>query len=252
MTNLNYFWIRRIHSLLGVIPLGVFLFGHLTTNSMAFFGQEAFDHKVALIHSLGPLLPIVEATVIFVPLALHILIGIFIALTGKSNVGDLGYRRNWAYTLQRWSGWAALAFIVWHTLTLRFMDVARPYALTPGGTGFFEYLAVMFTNYPLFTLAYIIGGVAVIYHFANGLCTFCMTWGITVGPKSQQGMAYVATAAGVVLLGMLLSSIAGFYRDYQPAFELNSPQRQALQADTSASGNDLGMIPASAGAEGSF
>ncbi len=252
MTNLNYFWIRRIHSLLGVIPLGIFLFGHLTTNSMAFFGQEAFDHKVELIHSLGPLLPIVEATVIFVPLALHIFIGIFIAMTAKLNVGDLGYGRYWAYKFQRWSGWAALAFIVWHSLTLRFLNVAKPYALEPGATGFFEYLSVMFTNYPLFTLAYVIGGIAVIYHFSNGLCTFCMTWGITVGPQSQKVMAYAATGAGVVLLGMLLSSIAGFYRDYQPHFELDSPQRQALQVESTAGELNLGMIPATAGAEGSF
>jgi succinate dehydrogenase / fumarate reductase cytochrome b subunit len=252
MTNLNYFWIRRIHSLLGVIPLGVFLFGHLTTNSMAFFGQEAFDHKVELIHSLGPLLPIVEATVIFVPLALHILIGIFIARTAKLDVGDLGYGRYWAYKFQRWTGWAALAFIVWHTLTLRFLSVAKPYALTPEATGFFEYLSVMFTNYPLFTVAYVIGGTSVIYHFANGLCTFCMTWGITVGPKSQQGLAYVALAAGVVLMGMLLSSVAGFYQAYEPHFELDSPQRRAIQAESAAGEISVGMIPATTGSEGSF
>ena len=215
MSNLNYFLIRRLHSLLGVIPLGVFLFGHLTTNSMAFFGQEAFDHKVELIHSLGPLLPFVEAGVIFIPLALHIIIGIAIALTAKSNVGELGYTRNWAYFFQRLSGWVALAFIVWHTVTLRFMDVAKPYAVN-GGTGFYEYLAVSFQN-PLFTLAYIVGGAAVIYHFANGLCTFCMTWGITVGPKSQLVMARLAAGVGVVLMGMLLTSIAGFYLGYDPA-----------------------------------
>jgi succinate dehydrogenase / fumarate reductase cytochrome b subunit len=251
MTNLNYFWIRRIHSLLGVIPLGVFLFGHMTTNAMAFFGQAEFDHKVELIHSLGPLLPFVEATVIFVPLALHIMIGIFIALTSKSNVGDLGYARNWAYTLQRLSGWVALAFIVWHTLTLRFLDVAKPFAMEPGGTGFFEYLSVMFFNHPWFIAAYLIGGISVIYHFANGLCTFCMTWGLTVGPVSQKYMAYVATAAGVALLGMLVSSVVGFYKAYNPAFELDSPQRAAMMVQAPGS-MDLGMASSEAVLEGSF
>lgn len=229
MNNLNYFLIRRLHSLLGVIPLGVFLFGHLTTNSMAFFSQEAFDHKVELIHSLGPLLPFVEAGVIFIPLALHIIIGIAIALTAKSNVGELGYTRNYAYFFQRLSGWVALAFIVWHTLTLRFLGHADEFKSATDATGFYGYLAHHFQN-PLFTLAYIVGGASVIYHFANGLCTFCMTWGITVGPKSQLVMARLAAGVGVVLMGMLLSSIAGFYLGYDP--EVHKPGKKDTVVDT--------------------
>ena len=202
MSPIQYFLIRRLHSLLGVIPLGIFLFAHLTTNAMAIFGVEAFDHKVYLIHSLGPLLPFVEAAVIFIPLGLHIVIGVYIALTAKSNTGDLGYARNWAYTWQRLSGWLALAFLAYHTISLRFIGVAD-------GMGFFAYLAEAFKN-PLFTAAYFLGGVAVIYHFANGLCTFCMTWGLTVGPTSQKYMAYIATGVGLVLMGMMMASIVGF------------------------------------------
>jgi len=202
MTSTQYFLIRRVHSLLGVIPLGVFLFAHMTTNSMALFGIEPFDHKVQLIHSLGPLLPVVEAVMIFIPLALHIVIGIVIALTGKSNVGQLGYGRNWAYSFQRWSGWVALAFIIYHTLSLRFIGVAAE-------EGFYGHLAVMFKK-PWFTVLYFVGSLAVIYHFANGLCTFCMTWGITIGPKSQKNMAIAATIVGLALAGMMLASIAGF------------------------------------------
>lgn len=220
MGNLSYFLIRRIHSLSGVIPLGAFLFAHLTTNAMSAFGQEAFAHKVGLIHSLGPLLPFVEAAFIFVPLAIHIVLGIFIALTGKSNVGDLGYARNWAYTFQRWSGWAALAFILYHTITLRFMDTAGTAKYGGGemtaGDVFFIHLTEQFQN-PLFILIYLIGSAAVVYHFANGLCTFCMTWGITVGPKSQKTMAMIATVVGIGLFGMVVASIAGFNLRYDPA-----------------------------------
>jgi succinate dehydrogenase / fumarate reductase cytochrome b subunit len=208
MTDTQYFLVRRVHSLLGVIPLGVFLFAHMTTNSMALFGQEAFDHKVALIHSLGPLLPFVEAAVIFIPLVLHIVIGIVIAHTGVSNTSDLGYARNWAYTLQRWTGWIALAFLLYHTITLRFLDVAG------GRANFFPYMSYLFrydSLWMFWIFAYLAGGLAVIYHFANGLCTFCMTWGITVGPKSQRVMAGVAAVVGLGLVAMLVSSIVGFY-----------------------------------------
>lgn len=215
MSNTQYFLIRRIHSLLGVIPLGLFLFAHMTTNAMALFGEEAFVHKVELIHSLGPLLPFVEAGMIFIPLSLHIIIGIVIALQSKNNQGDLGYARNWAYTLQRWSGWLALVFILYHTITLRFLDTAD--VGTYGVAAFYRSLSVQFQN-PLFILAYLAGGAAVIYHFANGLCTFCMTWGITVGEKSQKVMAYIAVAVGLALMGMLLSSIAGLHFRYEDVF----------------------------------
>lgn len=208
MTSTQYFLVRRLHSLLGVIPLGLFLFAHLTTNSMAIFGREAFEHKVSLIHELGPLLPFVEAALIFIPLALHIVIGIYIARTAKANAGNIGYARNWAYTVQRITGWIALAFILYHTIALRFVDVA-------GGQGqFFPYLNYLFRFDPLWfvwILVYLISGTAVIFHFANGLCTFCMTWGITVGPRSQRVMAVIALLAGLTLLGMLVASIAGFY-----------------------------------------
>ncbi|MDX1971689.1 MAG: succinate dehydrogenase [Candidatus Sumerlaeia bacterium] len=215
MTNLQYFLIRRVHSLLGVIPLGLFLFGHLTTNSMSAFGEEAFTHKVELIHSLGPLLPFIEAAVIFIPLALHIIIGIIIALTARNNVDTLGYGRNWAYAFQRWSGWVALAFILWHTITLRFLDTAN--IAEYGVPAFYRHLSVIFQN-PLISGGYILGGLAVIYHFANGLCTFCMTWGITVSEQSQKVMAGIAIGVGLLLTSMLLASIGGFILRFDPIF----------------------------------
>lgn len=219
MTNIQYFLIRRVHSLLGVIPLGVFLFGHLTTNSMAIFGEEAFTSKVELIHSLGPLLPFIEAAVIFIPLALHIIIGIVIALTAKNNVGDLGYSRNWAYAAQRWTGWLALAFIVYHTVTLRFLDSAD--TATYGVEAFYRHLSTIFQN-PIIVLGYLLGGFAVIYHFANGLCTFCMTWGITVSEKSQKVMAFIAIGVGLMLASMMIASVAGLYLNYIPEFSTPS------------------------------
>jgi len=191
---------------------------------MALFGQEAFAHKVELIHSLGPLLPFVEAGFIFIPLAIHIVLGVVIALTGKTNQGDLGYARNWAYTLQRWTGWAALAFIVYHTVELRFLDEAGT-ALYAGqivagkvlsaGDVFFLHLTEEFQS-PVYMLIYLLSGAAIIYHFANGLCTFCMTWGITVGPRSQKVMAVFAFLAAMALLGMVVASIAGLHFRYDP------------------------------------
>lgn len=211
MTDTRYFYLRRLHSLLGVIPLGVFLINHLLTNSTAIVSAEFFEEKVKLIHLLGPALPIVEAVLIFVPLALHIALGIYIATQAKMNTSTLKYARNYAYTFQRITGWIAVVYITYHVVHLRFMQnmEEEPFSIT---------LARMFSEgiwgLPgvVWMALYFIGGMAVIFHFANGLCTFCMRWGITVGPQSQRRMAFLATGVGAVLALMLISSIIGFAR----------------------------------------
>lgn len=222
MNNTNYFLLRRVHSLLGVIPLGIFLFNHLLTNSTGIMGTEAFEHKVALIHMLGPALPLVEAVMIFIPLAIHIGLGVYIAMTSKMETG-LKYGRNWAYNFQRWTGWIALIFIVYHVIHLRFMHdmTAAPFS--------FE-LARMFSGpmAVLFVPAYLIGGLAVVYHFANGLCTFCMTWGITTGPAAQKGMAYVGAGIGGVLTVMLLTSVIAFAREGMLYRKMDDSMRKDL------------------------
>lgn len=229
MNNSNYFLLRRLHSLLGVFPLGVFLFNHLLTNSTGIISADFFEHKVYLIHLLGPALPIVEAVMIFIPLALHIAIGIYIATQAKYEsrgvMGKLG--RNWAYNFQRYSGWVALVFIVYHVLHLRFLhpDIAQiPFSVT---------LAEMFWGPAaiLFIPAYIVGGLSVIFHFANGLCTFCMSWGITVSEESQKTVTYAAGGLGAVLTAMLFASIIGFAREGANLSQLDEAGYEARVAE---------------------
>ncbi|WP_213067997.1 hypothetical protein, partial [Acinetobacter baumannii] len=46
----------------------------------------------------------------------------------------------------------------------------------------FELLQNFFQN-PIVVVLYVIGMWAAIFHFCNGITTFCMTWGITKGPR---------------------------------------------------------------------
>jgi hypothetical protein len=55
-----------------------------------------------------------------------------------------------------------------------------------------------------------IGIAATCYHLANGLCTFAMTWGITVGRNSQRMAAAAMTGVGLVLFGIGVSAVNGF------------------------------------------
>lgn len=78
----NEFYLRRIHSLLGIIPIGAFLVVHLLVNHQATQGAEAFNKASNFMESL-PFLIIVEFLFIYIPLLYHGLFGIHIAFTAK-------------------------------------------------------------------------------------------------------------------------------------------------------------------------
>jgi hypothetical protein len=44
--NHNYFWLKRIHSLLGIMPIGAFVLEHFFSNSYVFQGAERFNKMV--------------------------------------------------------------------------------------------------------------------------------------------------------------------------------------------------------------
>jgi succinate dehydrogenase / fumarate reductase cytochrome b subunit len=52
---------------------------------------------------------------------------------------------------------------------------------------------------PLLLTIYIVGTLSCIYHLCNGIFTFCITWGITVGPKAQTLVNYACIALFIVL-----------------------------------------------------
>ncbi|MAY75997.1 MAG: hypothetical protein CMJ31_15020, partial [Phycisphaerae bacterium] len=124
-----HFLLRRLHSLSGVLPIGVFMIVHLTTNSSIIWGglnaraggadggrefdQTAiatFQHEVDFINNL-PLLLLIEIFGLWLPIAFHSLLGVYYATTGKSNLVRYSYQDNWRYTLQRWTGYIGLVFI---------------------------------------------------------------------------------------------------------------------------------------------
>ena len=52
----------------------------------------------------------------------------------------------------------------------------------------------------LFTIGfYLVGLWAACYHFANGIWTFCISWGITVGQTAQRRVGVGAAIVGIVL-----------------------------------------------------
>jgi succinate dehydrogenase / fumarate reductase cytochrome b subunit len=207
----HHFLLRKLHSLSGIIPIGAFLVEHLLTNSMAFLGPDRFNKSVHTLHEL-PYLPLLEIFGIFLPIAFHAAYGIKIAMSSEPNTHAYPYMANRRYTLQRLTGYIALAFMVVHLLKFRFAHIVGwgPEFMSPDIHDKFEMTRKGLMSWKITQLnlvvpawmtltMYAIGLWAACYHFANGIWTFCISWGITIGEKAQKRMGVVATGVGVML-----------------------------------------------------
>lgn len=201
MAGNREFFNRRLHSLLGVIPVGLFLCVHLTVNHFATRGEGAFNKAVGFMEGL-PFLPVLEIVLIFLPLIYHAIYGIYVAFTASPNNGRLGYFRNWMFLLQRITGVITLIFVAWHVWETRIAHAL--------GTPLNFQMMVHILSNPVMFWFYIIGVISAIFHFANGLWSFCVSWGITVTPRSQRISTYVTMIIFVLLSIVGVQALVAF------------------------------------------
>jgi len=192
MASQREFFNRRLHSLLGVVPIGIFLVQHLIVNHFAVYGEESFNKAAGFMGNL-PFVILLEIFIIYLPLLYHAILGVYIAFTAKFNTKRFSFFRNWMFLLQRITGIITLIFIAWHVWETRVQvglgNAEVEYGLMEG----------ILTN-PVMFWFYLIGVISAVFHFANGLWSFLVSWGITQTPKSQK----VATYA-VVLVFLVVS-----------------------------------------------
>ncbi|MGD0520533.1 MAG: succinate dehydrogenase [Terracidiphilus sp.] len=199
----TFFW-HKLHSLLGVIPIGAFLLEHILSNFEALKGPAAYGAQVKFLNSL-PLVRILEWTFIFLPLLYHGLYGVWIWLRGKSNIVYYPWAGNWMYTAQRFTGIVAFLYIGQHVLRQRFLGVQlpeHPYAA-------FAKVQQELAN-PWMLAVYIIAMIAICWHFAYGVWLFAAKWGITPGKTARKRFGLVCATMGLVLAVMGLASIWAF------------------------------------------
>lgn len=185
------FLLRRLHSLLGIIPVGIFLTQHLFVNHFATQGVEAFNNASHFMANL-PFVIFLEIFVIYLPLMYHAFYGVYIAFTSKHNVGRYSYLRNMLFVAQRYTGIFLVVFIAWHVYETRF-QVAIGAAEAD-----FNMMANILDN-PFMFAFYVAGVLAATFHLANGLWSFLVTWGITQSEKSQRYATYFTLLVFIVL-----------------------------------------------------
>lgn len=193
-----HFFIRRVHSLLGLLPIGIFLMFHLTLNLSARFGASQYDQVIEAMRNF-PGIFIIELVVILIPIAFHAIYGAWVVYTGQSNLLRYKYTRNWFYVIQRISGVYTVIFVLTHVWMLRL------------GEANFAALQNVVSN-PWGLIFYALGIIFAVFHFTNGLWAFAITWGITIGPNAQQKWSYVCGAIFVILTIVGLSDLMAFWR----------------------------------------
>lgn len=195
------FLLRKLHSLSGVVPVGVFLVVHLWTNARILAGRTAFEEGVRQIQAT-PALPLVELFGILLPLAFHAGYGVKLALEARPNLARYPYARNWMYVVQRATGFVALAFVLYHLWELRIQKALGKVGPDAFHTLLTANLSSTVRGVPVVAIVYLVGIAAAVLHFANGLWGFAVSWGIVVSRPAQRATAVVCSVFGLALFAV--------------------------------------------------
>ena len=189
------FFRARLASAFGILPLGVWTFFHLWHNLAAFTGAEAWQSAVT--EYPHPIAQALTGIVVLLPLVLHAIWGIGRMATSRPNNVRYGFYANLKYLLQRLAGVGLLGFLGAHL----WLALLKPRMLEGHPESFADLAEHVHFHWP--TLAtYVLGILAVAFHMANGLQSFCMGWGVVTSQKGLRRLEGAALLVFLLLLGM--------------------------------------------------
>jgi len=169
--------------------LGGFLVLHLAVNLLGLWPAR-FQAAVDRIHGLGAALPVLEIGLIFIPLTIHVALGLRTLGREKLKFGVEKHHhgsdlRQW---LQRVSALILLVFIAFHIGTLHRWFGGRfdpRNAFNSASQAIWQFWHGLPAGNPgnlLFAEFYLLGMVAAVYHLANGIATGAEVLGFTTNP----------------------------------------------------------------------
>jgi succinate dehydrogenase / fumarate reductase, cytochrome b subunit len=103
------------------------------------------------------------------------------------------YVRNWMYFIQRVTGVIVFAFILFHLWTTRLVQLKDHESLD-----LFRQVQAAVAN-PWIYAFYLAGILSATFHLANGVWSFSIVWGLTIGPRAQRRMLYVSAVVFLLL-----------------------------------------------------
>ena len=194
------FWLKRAHSLTGLVPLGGFILEHLYSNSAVVRGPEAYAKVIETLWGM-PYILVMEIGLVFAPIAFHLLLGLYMTWQGVWNYPQYRDQRNLFFVLQRVTGVYLAVFIFYHVWTTRFSGNHDP-------AGFFPLMKKQMQS-PMVFLFYLGAMMSISFHFANGIWLGLVRWGVAVGPKAQQTAGRACAGFGVVFFLAWLNVMLG-------------------------------------------
>lgn len=216
------FFLRRLHSLSGIIPIGAFLIEHFISNAFATNGPWAYADQVKFLTGL-PFVLALEIVGIYIPLLYHSLYGFYIWFRGESNVSEYPWAGNFMYSAQRWTGVIAFVYIGWHTYTMRFSGT---HLLIHSDAAFAKVQAEL--QHWWAGIFYLVGIIAASWHFAYGLYLFCAKWGITVSDRSRRWFGRVCVVIALTFIAVGWLTMAAFFKPQWRNTPENLPPKPAV------------------------
>ena len=203
----SYFLTRRIHSLTGLVPVGLFLVYHLYLQLYLHSGAEVYNEVINGFYD-SPLAIWSLVIVVYIPLFFHAFFGIRLIFESKVQP-SYTYFSHLLYWLQRISGVGVLIFTIAHVWNAQL----GPWVAGTWGTHF-EHLSSGFADPDsgLITKAvYLLGTIGAVFHFSNGINTFCMTWGIALTPKSQIRVRILSILLFIILAASAFYALSAIW-----------------------------------------
>ncbi len=197
------FWLGKLFSLVGILPIGVYVFVHLYHNMGSLSGEAQFNQHLIESRSFPLIVPL-TVLVIWIPIVFHGLYGLFVIKKARPNLSQYRYFENLKYVLQRLSGVGLLLFIPAHIYKTRIETYFENSSLD------FHHM-VEALHEPLTLSVYLLGVLGVAFHLANGVWQFSIGWGVAGSQKGMNRILYFSLFLFIVLLGMGYASIWGFW-----------------------------------------
>ena len=190
------FYIRRIHSILGIVPIGIFLCLHLTLNSSAILGVDAWSAVIDGMRNV-PFIILGELFIIAIPILFHAVYGFYIVYLSDMPLLRYQYVKNWMFILQRVTAVITTIFVIDHVLFVRILTDSTLDVMSAMANGL---------QTPVGFILELIGIWASIYHFTNGIFTFLVTWGVLQGDRIQKAVSFLTMllCAALCLLALII------------------------------------------------
>ncbi len=199
------FYLRKFHSLTGIMPIGFFLLEHFWTNSSALVSPGRFNQAAGDLES-APWLIFAEIFGIWLPILYHGFYGLYVWFRGQSNASQYVWVGSWMFVVQRYTGLIAFIFIGWHVYTERFL---------PHGNSTFAGVQQSLTH-PLYFWIYVVGVTAASVHLGSGVWNFLCKWGVAATARSQRAAGYLGIGVALVFTIVGLAVAVSFRYDWHP------------------------------------